>query len=293
MRTRWAGWLFVLPALAVHGVFVLRPLALVAQYSLYRWDGVGPAVWVGWANYAAVLTDPDLRRPLLNALLLVVAFAAGPVTIGLALAAALRPASAPRRAPALRSSSARPLSTLLLVLPQAVPPVAAGLAWSVLLSSTGALNRALDAIGLGSLTRAWLGDSATALTAVGLIGAWSLLGLCALLLSAGVRRLDPALYEAARLDGAGRWREFRAVTLPGVRREVGVCVVITSLAALSSFDVVYVTTKGGPGGATAVPALEVFHLAFTERAVGTASALAVVLVVLVLVVIAPVLRWSR
>ncbi|MEU7530107.1 sugar ABC transporter permease [Saccharothrix sp. NPDC042600] len=287
MRTRWAGWLFVLPALAVHGVFVLRPLALVAQYSLYRWDGVGPAVWVGWANYAAVLTDPDLRRPLLNALLLVVCFVAGPVTIGLALAAALRPA------PALQPASARPLSTLLLVLPQAVPPIAAGLAWSVLLSSTGAVNRALDAIGLESLTRAWLGDSTTALTAVGLIGAWSLLGLCALLLSAGVRRLDPALYEAARLDGAGRWREFRAVTLPGVRREVGACVVITSLAALSSFDVVYVTAKGGPGGSTAVPALEVFHLAFTERAVGTASALAVVLVVLVLAAITPVLRWSR
>lgn len=276
MGTRLAGWSFVLPALAVHGVFVLRPLALVAQYSLYRWDGVGPAVWVGWANYAAVLTDPDLRRPLLNALLLVVAFAAGPVALGLALAAVLRPRA-----------------TLLLVLPQAVPPIAAGLAWSVLLSSTGAVNRALGALGLDSLTRAWLGDSATALAAVGLIGAWSLLGLCTLLLSAGVRRLDPALYEAARLDGAGRWREFRAVTLPGVRREVGVCVVITSLAALSSFDIVYVTTRGGPGGATAVPALEVFHLAFTERAVGTASALAVVLVVLVLAVIAPVLRWSR
>lgn len=274
MTTRLAGWLFVLPALAVYGVVVLRPLALVAQYSLYRWDGAGPSTWVGWDNYAAVLTDPDLRRPLVNALLLVVAFAGGPVVLGLALAAVVRPG-------------------LVLVLPQAVPPVAAGLAWSVLLSSTGAVNRALDAVGLGGVTRAWLGDSSTALAAVGVIGAWALVGLCALLLSAGVRRLDPALYEAARLDGAGRWREFRAVTLPGVRREIGVCVVITSLAALSSFDVVYVTTRGGPGGATAVPALEVFHLAFTERAVGLASALAVVLVVLVLGVIAPVLRWSR
>ncbi|MFI9816352.1 carbohydrate ABC transporter permease [Saccharothrix variisporea] len=274
MTPRLAGWLFVLPALAVYGVFVLRPLALVAQYSLYRWDGVGPSTWVGWDNYAAVLTDPDLRRPLVNALLLVVAFAGGPVVLGLALAVVVRPGP-------------------VLVLPQAVPPVAAGLAWSVLLSSTGAVNRALDAVGLGGVTRAWLGDSATALAAVGVIGAWALVGLCALLLSAGVRRLDPALYEAARLDGAGRWREFRAVTLPGVRREIGVCVVVTSLAALSSFDVVYVTTRGGPGGATAVPALEVFHLAFTQREVGLASALAVLLVVLVLGVVAPVLRWSR
>lgn len=276
MRTRLAGWLFVLPALAVYGVFVLRPLALVAQYSLYRWDGVGQAVWVGWDNYTAVLTDPDLRRPLLNALLLVVLFTAGPIVLGLTLAAALQ------RGP-----------TLILVLPQAVPPVAAGLAWSVLLSSTGAVNRTLEAIGLDNVTRAWLGDSSTALAAVGVIGAWALLGLCTLLLSAGVRRLDPSLYEAARLDGAGRWQEFRTVTLPGVRREIGVCVVITSLAALSSFDVVYVTTKGGPGGATAVPALEIFHLAFTDRQIGLASALAVLLVAVVLAFTAPVLRWSR
>ncbi|MDQ2586902.1 carbohydrate ABC transporter permease [Saccharothrix yanglingensis] len=276
MAGRRLGWLFVLPALAVYGVFVLRPLALTAQYSLYRWDGVGPSTWVGWDNYAAVFTDPDLVAPLAHALLLVVAFAAGPVLLGLALAAAVRPGP-----------------SLVLLLPQAVPPVAAGLAWSVLLSSTGAVNRSLEAVGLHGVARTWLGDSSTALAAVGVIGAWALLGTCALLLSAGVRRLDPTLYEAARLDGAGRWGEFRAVTLPGVRREVGVCVVITSVAALSSFDVVYVTTLGGPGGATSVPALEVFHLAFTERRVGLASALAVVLVVLVLAVVAPVLRWSR
>ncbi|MGM1064804.1 carbohydrate ABC transporter permease [Saccharothrix sp. Mg75] len=276
MAHRLVGWLFVLPALAVYGVFVLRPLALTAQYSLYRWDGVGPSTWVGWDNYVAVLTDADLLAPLAHALLLVVAFAGGPVLLGLALAAALRPGP-----------------SLVLVLPQAVPPVAAGLVWSVLLSSTGAVNRALEAVGLSGPARTWLGDSSTALAAVGVIGAWVLLGTCALLLSAGVRRLDPALYEAARLDGARWWQVFRAVTLPGVRREVGVCVVITSVAALSSFDVVYATTRGGPGGATSVPALEVFHLAFTEREVGLASALAVVLVVLVLAVVAPVLRWSR
>ncbi|WP_199443638.1 carbohydrate ABC transporter permease [Umezawaea beigongshangensis] len=270
------GWLFVLPALAVYGVFVLRPLALTAQSSLYRWDGVGPSTWVGADNYVAVVTDPGLRDSLVHALLLVVAFAGGPVLLGLALATALRPGP-----------------SLVLVLPQAVPPVAAGLAWSVLLSSTGAVNRALEAVGLHGVARTWLGDSSTALAAVGVIGAWALLGVCTLLLSAGVRRLDPALYEAVRLDGARRWQEFRAVTLPGVRREVGVCVVITSLAALSSFDVVYVTTGGGPGGATSVPALEVFYLAFAEREVGLASALAVVLVVLVLAVIGPVLRWSR
>ncbi|MFD0206888.1 MULTISPECIES: carbohydrate ABC transporter permease [Saccharothrix] len=280
MRWRRVGWLFVLPALVVYAVFVLRPLALTAQYSLYRWDGVGPSTWVGLANYREVLTDPDLYGAIGHALVLVVFFTGLPVPLGL-LAAAV-----------IRRAATRPVRAVLL-LPQAVPLVAAGIAWSLLLSSTGAVNRLLDVVGLGGLSRAWLGDSATALAAVGLIGAWVLLGLCTTLLLAGADRIDPALYEAARLDGAGTWAEFRAVTLPGVRRELGVCVAVTAIAALASFDIVYVTTRGGPGNATSVPGFEVFSLAFAQREVGLASALAVVLVVLVLAAVAPALRWSR
>lgn len=279
--SRLVGWLFVLPALAAYAVFVLRPLALTVQYSLYRWDGLGPSTPVGWDNYAAVLTDPDLRGTIGHALVLVAFFTGVPLCLGLAAAAVIRRAGAGR--------SVR----VVLLLPQAVPLAAAGIAWSLLLSSTGAVNRLLAAVGLGGVARAWLGESSTALAAVGLVGAWVLLGLCTTLLLAGVERIDPALYEAARLDGAGAWRELRAVTLPGVRRELGVCATVTTIAALASFDVVYVTTQGGPGNATAVPGLEVFHLAFARREVGLASALAVVLVVLVLAVVAPLLRWSR
>ncbi|MGW4109891.1 carbohydrate ABC transporter permease [Actinosynnema sp. NPDC004786] len=279
--SRSAGWLFVLPALAVYAVFVLRPLASTVRYSLYRWDGVGPSTWVGWDNYRRVLTDPDLCGALGHALLLIVFFTGIPVPLGLLAAAVLR-----------RTRAGGPVRAVLL-LPQAVPLVAAGIAWSLLLSSTGAVNRLLDAVGLGGLTRAWLGDSATALAAVGVIGAWVLLGLCTTLLLAGLDRIDPALHEAARLDGAGFWQALRAVTLPGVRRELGVCVTVTAIAALASFDVVYVTTQGGPGDATSVPGLEVYQLAFAQREVGLASALAVVLAALVLAVVAPVLRWSR
>ncbi|WP_033443553.1 carbohydrate ABC transporter permease [Saccharothrix sp. NRRL B-16314] len=279
--SRLVGWVFVLPALAVYSVFVLRPLAATVRYSLYRWDGVGPSTWVGWDNYRAVLTDPDLYGTIGHALVLVVFFTGGPVALGLSAAAVIR------RAPRGRSVRA------VLLLPQAVPLAAAGIAWSLLLSSTGAVNRLLDAVGLGGVARAWLGDSSTALAAVGLIGAWALLGLCTTLLLVGAERIDPALYEAARLDGAGPWQEFRGVLLPGVRRELGVCVTVTVIAALASFDVVYVTTQGGPGNATSVPGLEVFSLAFAQREVGLASALAVVLVALVVAVVAPVLRWTR
>ena len=110
----------------------------------------------------------------------------------------------------------------MLFLPQVIPLVAAGIAWSWLLSSTGLVNQMLSAVGLGGVTRAWLGDFATALPAVGVIGAWVLLGLCTLLLLAGMTKIDPALYEAARLDGAGPVREFfshhAAEPAPGDRR---------------------------------------------------------------------------
>ena len=119
----------------------------------------------------------------------------------------------------------------------------------------------LAAIGLGGVTRAWLGDFATALPAVGVIGAWVLLGLCTLLLLAGMSKIDPALYEAARLDGAGPLREFVSITLPSLRQEIGVCVTVTVIAALASFDIVYISTQGGPGNATMVPGLEIYYLA--------------------------------
>ena len=80
-----------------------------------------------------------------------------------------------------------------------------------------------------------------------MIGAWVLLGLCTILLLAGMSKIDPALYEAARIDGAGPIREFRSITLPSLRQEIGVCVTVTIIAALASFDIVYIATQGGPG----------------------------------------------
>ena len=108
-------------------------------------------------------------------------------------------------------------------------------------------TRCCRAVGFGGVTRAWLGDFGTALPAVGVIGAWVLLGLCTVLLLPAWRRSTRALYEAAQLDGAGPVREFISITLPSLRQEIGVCVTVTVIAALSAFDIVYIATRGGPG----------------------------------------------
>ncbi|GAA0378396.1 sugar ABC transporter permease [Acrocarpospora corrugata] len=280
-ESRWAGWLFVLPAAAFYVMFVIQPLVMTVQYSLYKWDGIGVATWTGVANYLRVFTDPDLFAAILNAVKLIVFFSAVPVVLGLAIAATIRRIAATRLALVART---------VIFLPQVIPLVAAGITWSWLLSSTGLVNQLLTAIGLEKITRAWLGDFSTALPAVGVIGAWVLLGLCTLLLLAGMSKIDPALYEAARLDGAGAFREFFSITLPSLRQEIGVCVTVTVVAALASFDIVYISTQGGPGNASMVPGLEIYYLAFSERQVGLASALAVILTVLVIACALPI-QW--
>lgn len=277
----WVGWAFLAPALLVYAFFVLRPLVLTFEYSFFSWNGIGASTWVGLDNYSKVFTDPDLSETIVHAFELIAFFSVVPVVLGLAIASTIRQIARSRFALVART---------VLFLPQVIPLVAAGIAWSWMLSSDGLVNQFLSLIGLESVTRAWLGDFATALPAVGVIGAWVLLGLCTLLLLAGMSKIDPSLYESARLDGAGPVREFIHITAPSLRREIGVCVTVTVIAALAAFDIVYISTQGGPGNSTMVPGLEIYYQAFVEREVGVASALSVVLVVLVLACVLPI-QW--
>ena len=239
------GWLFVAPALAMYAVFVLLPLVLTFQYSLYRWDGIGPSQWVGLKNY---VDGPDRPGPRRRHPQRLQAHRVLLIDPGRA-----RPRGRVGHASHRRPGASGPSSRTVLFLPQIIPLVAAGIAWKWVLSASGLVNQILSAIGLDGVTRAWLGDFDFALPAVGIIGAWVLIGLCTILLLTGMSKIDTALYESARLDGAGAFQEFRSITLPSLRQEIGVCITVTVIAALASFDIVYIATGGGPGLATTVP----------------------------------------
>ena len=275
------AWGFIVPALVFYTTFVLVPIGMSVYYSLLRWDGIGKAQFYGLSNYLTVLSESDFLQILGNAFQLVAYFTILPVAIGLGVASAIRNHLGGRFGATART---------ILFIPQVIPLVAAGIAWSWMLASNGVVNQALQLIGLGGITRGWLGDFDFALPAVGIIGAWVLLGLCTMLLVTGIARIDPSLYEAAKIDGASSWDEFRWITLPGLRQEIGVCVTVTVIAALASFDIVYIATGGGPGIQTTVPGLEIYRLAFAHRQVGLASALAVVLMLLVIVCVLPI-QW--
>jgi raffinose/stachyose/melibiose transport system permease protein len=263
---RRVAYLYLLPALAAFGLFVLAPLAHAAWISLFSWDGVTPGKWVGLANYKAVVGDGELRGAFGHALILIGFYALLPIAIGLLLAAALSRTRV-RGLTAWRT---------VLFLPQVIALVVVAVMWRMLYEPTG-----------------WLGSFTLALPAVGLVGTWIEYGLAMVLFTAGVQKIPQSLYDAARVDGAGALREFFAVTLPGLRGEVAVALTLTTIAALRNFDLVYLTTDGGPGNATSVPAFEVYNRAFRAGDVGTASAIGVCVAALIFVLAFALNRFAE
>lgn len=269
---RFVGLLYVLPAAAVYFYFAIWPTLTTVGLSFMTWDGIVPARWAGLDNYTRIFTDTTLLNAIVHSLVLIVFFAVIPVIVGLMLTALLTQ----------KIRHGMTFFRVVFFLPQVLPLVVVGITWRWLYSENGVVNQFLSTIGLGDITRAWLGDYDLALIALGLIGTWTMSGLCMVLFLSGAQKIDPQYYEAATLDGAGAFRQFISITLPELRKEITIAAVITTIAALASFDLVFVTTNGGPANQTTVPGLLVYRLAFNEGNIGGASALAVTLSVIVI-----------
>jgi raffinose/stachyose/melibiose transport system permease protein len=181
----------------------------------------------------------------------------------------------------------------IFFLPQVMTTVVIALVFKRIYAPDGPLNSALRAVGLGSLARTWLGDFTWALPALGLVGTWVTFGFCMVLFISGTSAISPELYEAARIDGAGPVREFFTVTLPGLRGQMAVALTLTITAALRTFDLVWITTHGGPGTSTLTPAVALYKAAFQNPQVGLAAAIGVVMAALCLVIAIVITRVSE
>ncbi len=279
-RRRWVGWLYVLPALLLYAFVVLLPSVQSINYSLYRWDGVSAAVFVGLDNYLAFFVDPLLAEAIGHIGVLVIFYAVLPITLGLLSAALLARFRRPGFA----------VFRWVIFLPQVLTSVVVAVLWKQLYGPEGPINTALQAIGLGALARDWLGDFALALPALGLVGTWTTFGLCMVLFVSGSASISTSLYDAARVDGAGLVREFFAVTLPGLRPQIAVALTLTVTAALRTFDLVWLTTRGGPGTSTVTPSFLLYTKAFAVGDVGAAAAIGVVMAVTCLLVALVIVR---
>ncbi len=225
-----------------------------ANISFNRWAGYENPVWVGFRNYRFLFRNEDFRTAVLHAVYFVIPFAVIPTILGLFIAAVIANYFIPRFGQGL---GAFMRSTLYL--PQVVPVAISGLLWLAILSNDGVLNMALNASGHISLAREWLTTGRSAQVWLSIIMVWLQLGYTTMIFLAGMSRIDPRLYEAASLDGANWWQQFKAVTIGQLRPELFVVFIVTTIGALKVFAPVYWTTQGGPLGSTNVPSLYSFH----------------------------------
>jgi raffinose/stachyose/melibiose transport system permease protein len=281
-RQGWR-WGYLAPAAVIYALFVLYPLGQTIWYSFFEWNGITAATWVGFGNYVEAVTSPRILGSLSHSLVFVVFYALLPIAIGLFLAGIFT---------RIRVRGMTFFRAVLFV-PQVLSTVIVAVSWRWLYAEDGPINAVLRAVGLDSITRAWLGEFDTALPSIGLIGTWVEYGLCMVLFIAGTQKIPAEQFEAARLDGAGAVREFFAVTLPNLRGEIAVAMVLTMTFALRNFDIVWNTTTGGPGNSTSVPSMYIYEGAFITRHVGDAAAIGVLLSLLVLTVTSVILGVVR
>ena len=284
-RRQAVYWLYLLPGVLALTAVIIVPFGLNIFYSLHRWKGgLSPMHWYGLGNYADLLHDLAFWGSFRNSVWMIVAMVVVPTLIGLVLAAVLFDHVG-------KNVGSRTASLLRATyyLPQIMPVAVAGIVWNWIFNAeTGALNTFLRDIGISSPPN-WLGSPGTALPAVMLVLVWVQIGYPTVIFMSALQRVDPELYEAAELDGAGWLRRFQAITVPQIRPETYVITLTCTIAALKVFAPIYVLTRGGPELSTLVPSYYSFLNFFDKSKVGYGAAVATVLT-LVIVAVATVIQ---
>jgi multiple sugar transport system permease protein/sn-glycerol 3-phosphate transport system permease protein len=270
-RTRTA-YLLLLPSLIGVFLFLVVPVIMVIFLSLTRWNLLTPLRWVGLSNYVDVFKYDGLGHSLLVTGYYVLLNIPIQTVLALGLAMVLN-----------NKRAGTGLIRIICVLPFLATPVAMAVVWNWFFSpTTGIINQFLAHLGITG--PAWLADAATAMPVVAFASVWQYAGYNMLFFLAGLQAIPLAMYEAASLDGASRIQQFRQVTLPLLRPTMLFVLVTGVIGSFQVFDTVYVMTAGGPGNATQVVNLNIYNTAFAGFRIGEASAMSVILFLVILVV---------
>ncbi|MEN9228736.1 MAG: sugar ABC transporter permease [Gloeomargarita sp. HHBFW_bins_205] len=274
IRSPLLPWLLLAPALIILGLFTFWPMLFLLGLSFTQGTLTRRgSYWVGLANYARLLSDPDFGQVLVNTLIYTVGTVIPAVILPLLLAVLLS-----------QVLPGRELWRLLYFLPSVISLVAAGLAFRWLFQTDGPLNQLLH------LNISWLSEPGSAMLALITVSVWHQLGFNLVVFLAGLQTLPPTQYEAALLDGARAWQRFWYITLPNLRPILVLVTVTTTLFTLRNFEPVYVLTGGGPLNRTNILVYYIYDQAFNQFDLGYAAAAAVVLFTAVLGLL--VWRWK-
>jgi multiple sugar transport system permease protein len=286
-RTSLAGWIFAGPSLIVLGVFFGLPVASalalsVTDFDLYALADIRNLRFIGLRNYADVLAAPLFWKSLWNTAYFVVAGV--PLSIGASLGAALLLNSPLARA--------RGLFRTALFAPVVTTVVAVALIWKYLFHTRyGLINYALGHLGIAPVD--WLGDPHWSMPAIIIFAVWKNFGYNMIILLAGLQSIPGELYEAARIDGASAWRQFRHITLPSLKPVLLLVGIITMAGYFQLFAEPYVMTLGNPLQSTYSVLYYMYEEGFMWWSLGRASAIAFLLFALILVATRVLLRVTR
>lgn len=278
------GYLFVLPIVALVLALVAYPFVSAIYLSLTRKYVGLPPVFVGLDNYLRLAGDGFFRRAVVNSLVFTLSSVALKFGLGMVMALAL---TAPIR---FRSAL-----TGILLIPWVAPTVVSALNFLWIYDySLGVLNYLLVRV-LGVLSQGvgWLSEPGTAMASVIAVNVWRGFPFFGLSFLAGMKAIPAELYEAAAVDGAGAWQRFRHVTLPGLRTIALVVVLLSTIWTFNDFQIVYILTRGGPGGATQVLPVFTYEVAFGAQRLGEAAAVALTMLPPLAVVIVVLSRFMR
>lgn len=282
-RDEWiAGYLCVLPALLVISIFSLFPVVSSLGLSLFKWDLVAPApTFVGLRNFETLFASDEFWQVLRNTLFFSVGTVAlivvGSMSLALVLDVGLRGIAFFRA---------------LFFVPHLTPMVAIATLWMFLYDpEQGLVNAALSLVGLPE--PAWLQSTTWALPALILVKTWKVVGYYTVLFLAGLQNIPHDLHEAARVDGAGLWQRLRYITLPLLSPMTLFVIVIAVIGSFQDFDQVFVMTRGGPVNSTSVLVYYLYEQAFQNYRVGLGSAVAVLLLALLICFTVVKLQISR
>jgi multiple sugar transport system permease protein/raffinose/stachyose/melibiose transport system permease protein len=273
---------FALPSILLVGLFFGAPFLANAAFAFLRWTSYSTRIeWTGAGNFQQLLDLGVLWHAIRLTVLYAVISMAVQNGVGLLLATALRAGGRADR-----------LLRAVYFVPVLFSPLAAGYIWAAAFQTNGPVNAFLSAILPGQTGYDWLGHSTSALVCVAVIDGWKWSGLATVVYIAGLNRIPAALGEAARLDGAGDWRRFWQVEFPLLMPSLTFNLVVTLAGSFSAIDVVFSMTGGGPGNATTVLNAELYSQ-YAGGMFGTASALGLVITLLVVATAVPLIAWLR
>ena len=277
--------LFLLPAFVLFLIFLIYPIFSSVYYSLFNWNGIGPAVkFVGLDNFKQILSDPVFLKAAGNAFLIVVLSLAVQLPLALALAIMVG-----------RDLPGRAFFRMIFFMPYVLSEVIAAIIWLSLFSpdpDRGLINALLTLIP-GVEAQNFLGDPNAVMACVFVVLTWKYFGLHMLLDMAGLQNIPKEVEEAAMIDGADRWQTVRYVTVPLLRSTLLTSIYLSVLGSLTQFNLIWIMTRGGPVNSSEVMATYMYRYAFVRFQLGYGSAVALVMLVVCLVFSVAYLRLSR